>query len=177
MLKIQASASILSNLKKVNHFNAQNLLFAKVYTTTCNLRNLFPHHDAVHALFFGYLWNMTDCYGDDNDEVICTQNLPKEHVSNKTMRKLMGVKIVSILIKKCRMQWSGHVRHSRRFKDSEQDRNEWKQKTDWPKYAWIDKKTLQIRLLNLVSLDRMDLDGWRATFDMAAKGRPLASND
>jgi len=104
----------------------------------------------------------------------------EEHRRNEEIRKEAGVEDISVLMRKRRLQWYGHVCRRKEEDDIKRVTNlrvEGGRGRGRPKHRWKDTVNADMKLWSLETEDAEDRDRWRSLMELGALQQPVTRKD
>lgn len=104
----------------------------------------------------------------------------EEHRRNVEIRELAGVEAISVLMRKRRLQWYGHVCRRKDGEDIQRVthiRVDGKRSRGRPKHRWMDTIKSDMKLWGLEREDTDDRERWRALMELGALQKPATLTD
>jgi hypothetical protein len=104
----------------------------------------------------------------------------EEHRRNEDIRKLAGVEPISVLMRKRRLQWYGHVCRRKDEEDIKRVNNigvDGKRGRGRPRHRWKDTIRQDMSMWNLDTSDTDDRVRWRSLIELGALQKPVTRKD
>ena len=139
------------------------------------------------AMLYGHeIWPLTQRLEDR----ICTSEMRmlryiqgislEEHLRNEEIREKAGIEAISIVMRKRRLQWYGHVCRRKESDDIKKVTNvkvNGKRGRGRPKHRWKDTIKADMKMWKLETKDTDDRERWRALIELGAMQKPVTRKE